>query len=64
MGLPFSEAIDMWSLGGVLAAMILGYVLFPGRDEYEAVSHYYTLHSLTTVLLHVLFLKGQPQSVM
>ena len=54
----------MWSLGGVLAAMILGYVLFPGRDEYEAVSHYYNLHSLTTVLLHVLFLKGQPQSVM
>ncbi|XP_042244081.1 homeodomain-interacting protein kinase 1-like isoform X4 [Thunnus maccoyii] len=36
LGLPFSEAIDMWSLGGVLAAMILGYILFPGKDEYEA----------------------------
>ncbi|XP_067462128.1 homeodomain-interacting protein kinase 2-like [Thunnus thynnus] len=36
LGLPFSEAIDMWSLGGVLAAMILGCILFPAKDEYEA----------------------------
>ncbi|XP_044067032.1 homeodomain-interacting protein kinase 1-like isoform X2 [Siniperca chuatsi] len=34
LGAPFSEAIDMWSLGCVMAAM-LGVVLFPGRCEYD-----------------------------
>ncbi|XP_067462125.1 homeodomain-interacting protein kinase 1-like [Thunnus thynnus] len=36
LGLPCSEAIDMWSLGSVVAAMILGCILFPAKDEYEA----------------------------
>ncbi|XP_029916999.1 homeodomain-interacting protein kinase 2-like [Myripristis murdjan] len=35
LGLQFSEAIDMWSLGCVMAEMLLGYPLFPGRCEYD-----------------------------
>ncbi|XP_068566839.1 homeodomain-interacting protein kinase 2-like [Cebidichthys violaceus] len=37
LGLPFSEAIDMWSLGVVIARMVLGEPIFPGRGEYNAV---------------------------
>nr|XP_033505338.1 dual specificity tyrosine-phosphorylation-regulated kinase 4-like isoform X1 [Epinephelus lanceolatus] len=35
LGLPFSEAIDMWSLGIVMAALVHGDLLFPGETEYE-----------------------------
>ena len=31
LGLPFSEAIDMWSLGCVIAELFLGWPLYPGR---------------------------------
>ncbi|GAA6221704.1 homeodomain-interacting protein kinase 2-like isoform X1 [Lates japonicus] len=36
LGLPFSEAMDMWSLGVVMAFLVLGDVLFPGITEYDA----------------------------
>ncbi|XP_040887771.1 homeodomain-interacting protein kinase 2-like [Toxotes jaculatrix] len=35
LGLPFSEAIDMWSLGVVMGHMLLGQALFPGKCEYD-----------------------------
>lgn len=38
LGLPFTEAIDIWSLGSMMAQMLLGYTLFPGRNEYDVVS--------------------------
>eukprot|EP00064_Thunnus_orientalis_P020473 superscaffoldBa00005644_g20610 len=37
LGAPFSEAIDMWSLGCVMAAM-LGVILFPGTSEHDLAS--------------------------
>ncbi|CAJ1083803.1 homeodomain-interacting protein kinase 1-like isoform X1 [Xyrichtys novacula] len=33
--LPYTEAIDMWSLGIMAASMYLGTYLYPGRDEFE-----------------------------
>ncbi|XP_026209100.1 homeodomain-interacting protein kinase 2-like isoform X2 [Anabas testudineus] len=39
LGLPFSEAIDMWSVGVVMAFLVLGYKLFPGDTEYEAMRY-------------------------
>ncbi|KAF7655857.1 hypothetical protein LDENG_00048880 [Lucifuga dentata] len=37
LGLPFTEAIDMWGLGCVIASMYLGDNLFDGRTEYQLV---------------------------
>eukprot|EP00731_Ephydatia_muelleri_P010544 Em0005g1130a len=35
LGLPYSMAIDMWSLGCILAELFTGYPLFPGENEVE-----------------------------
>ncbi|XP_067449797.1 homeodomain-interacting protein kinase 1-like isoform X2 [Thunnus thynnus] len=35
LGSPFTEAIDIWSLGLLMAYMLLGYFLFPGKQEYH-----------------------------
>ncbi|XP_075893723.1 homeodomain-interacting protein kinase 2-like isoform X2 [Nelusetta ayraudi] len=44
LGLPVSEAIDVWSLGIVTAYMISKSLLFEGKDEYETfASMIYTL---------------------
>lgn len=37
LGLPFNEAIDMWSLGCVAAELFLGWPLYPGPSEYDQV---------------------------
>lgn len=51
LGLPFSEAIDVWSLGVVTAYMISRSLLFEGKDEYETVRDLQKSDSL-------LFLRG------
>ena len=33
--MPFTPAIDMWSLGCILAELFLGLPLFPGHSEYD-----------------------------
>lgn len=38
LGLPFCEAIDMWSLGCVIAELFLGWPLYPGASEYDQVT--------------------------
>ncbi|KAK5972345.1 Homeodomain-interacting protein kinase 4 [Trichostrongylus colubriformis] len=37
LGLPFREAIDMWSLGCVIAELFLGWPLYPGSSEYDQI---------------------------
>ncbi|KAK2096724.1 Homeodomain-interacting protein kinase 2 [Saguinus oedipus] len=37
LGLPFCEAIDMWSLGCVIAELFLGWPLYPGASEYDQI---------------------------
>ncbi|KAI3365133.1 hypothetical protein L3Q82_010117, partial [Scortum barcoo] len=39
MGLPYSEAVDVWSLGCITAMMVFGFQLFPGRLDYETLSY-------------------------
>ena len=35
LGVPYTPAIDMWSLGCILAELYMGYPLFPGESENE-----------------------------
>ncbi|XP_056279990.1 homeodomain-interacting protein kinase 1 isoform X3 [Pseudoliparis swirei] len=39
LGLPFCEAIDMWSLGCVMAELFLGWPLYPGASEYDQIRY-------------------------
>uniref|UniRef100_A0A671N1G8 non-specific serine/threonine protein kinase n=1 Tax=Sinocyclocheilus anshuiensis TaxID=1608454 RepID=A0A671N1G8_9TELE len=39
LGLPFCEAIDMWSLGCVIAELFLGWPLYPGASEYDQIQY-------------------------
>lgn len=39
LGLPFCEAIDMWSLGCVIAELFLGWPLYPGVSEYDQIRY-------------------------
>ena len=34
-GIPYTGAIDMWSLGCILTELYTGYPLFPGENENE-----------------------------
>ncbi|KAK7515043.1 kinase-like domain-containing protein [Phyllosticta citriasiana] len=38
LGLPYSAAIDMWSLGCIVVELFLGLPLFPGSSEYNQVA--------------------------
>ncbi|XP_037638710.1 homeodomain-interacting protein kinase 1-like isoform X2 [Sebastes umbrosus] len=39
LGLPFSEAIDIWALGTIMARLSLGFSLFPGTHEYDVLRY-------------------------
>lgn len=45
LGLPFCEAIDMWSLGCVIAELFLGWPLYPGALEYDQVTFLTRMHT-------------------
>ena len=49
LGLPYDEAIDMWSLGCVLAELYLGWPLFPGASEYDQIQYICQTADLTSV---------------
>lgn len=38
LGMPYSSAIDMWSLGCIAVELFLGLPLFPGTSEYNQIS--------------------------
>ncbi|ORZ36617.1 kinase-like domain-containing protein, partial [Catenaria anguillulae PL171] len=38
LGLPYTNAIDVWSLGCIVAELFLGLPIFPGTSEYNQVS--------------------------
>ncbi|XP_053318126.1 homeodomain-interacting protein kinase 2-like [Spea bombifrons] len=39
LGLPFCEAIDIWSLGCVIAELFLGCPLYPGESDYDMIRY-------------------------
>jgi dual specificity protein kinase YAK1 len=38
LGLPYSNSIDIWSLGCIVAELFLGLPIFPGSSEYNQIS--------------------------
>ncbi|WFD44915.1 dual-specificity kinase [Malassezia psittaci] len=38
LGVPYTSAIDMWSLGCIAAELFLGLPIFPGTSEYNQIS--------------------------
>ena len=48
LGLPFCEAIDMWSLGCVIAELFLGWPLYPGSSEYDQIRYIIQTQGLPT----------------
>ncbi|KAI9683094.1 MAG: dual specificity protein kinase yak1 [Trizodia sp. TS-e1964] len=46
LGLPYTSAIDMWSLGCIVVELFLGLPLFPGSSEYNQVSRITEMLSL------------------
>ncbi|XP_051890327.1 homeodomain-interacting protein kinase 1-like isoform X2 [Pristis pectinata] len=51
LGLRFCEAIDMWSLGCVIAEMFLGWPLYPGASEYDQIRYISQTQGLPTEYL-------------
>lgn len=49
LGLAFSEKIDMWSLGCVVAELFLGWPLYPGASEYDQVCSLFCVQSFGIV---------------
>ncbi|CAK7899368.1 dual specificity protein kinase Yak1p [[Candida] anglica] len=37
LGLPYTESIDMWSLGCIVGELFLGLPMFPGNSEYNQI---------------------------
>jgi len=35
LGIPFTTAIDMWSVGCILIELYIGVPIFPGESEFE-----------------------------
>ncbi|XP_022903261.1 homeodomain-interacting protein kinase 2 isoform X2 [Onthophagus taurus] len=48
LGLPFCEAIDMWSLGCVVAELFLGWPLYPGSSEFDQIRYISQTQGLPT----------------
>jgi|TARA_B110000285_G_scaffold11013_1_gene10964 dual specificity tyrosine-phosphorylation-regulated kinase 2/3/4 len=38
LGIPYTPAIDMWSLGCIMAELYIGYPIFPGESENDQMS--------------------------
>lgn len=55
LGHPYSMAIDMWSLGCILAELYTGYPLFPGESEVEQIACIMEVRKLKSALDAVLF---------
>lgn len=71
MGLPYDMAIDMWSLGCILAELYTGLPIFPGENEHEQMACIMEIFSLPPDLVlekatrkKVFFdSKNQPRSI-
>ncbi len=57
MGLPYGQAIDLWSLGCILAELFTGYVLFQVPTDCF-LSYFVQNNSVATLLARVMGIIG------
>lgn len=50
LGLPYSVAIDMWSLGCILVEMHTGEPLFSGTDQFDQMQKIVSVRNATVFL--------------
>ncbi|KAL1566488.1 serine/threonine protein kinase, CMGC, dual-specificity [Salvia divinorum] len=48
----YTSAVDMWSVGCIMAELVLGTVLFPGKSEIQQLGyiHFFVGHALQAML--------------
>ncbi|XP_066551097.1 homeodomain-interacting protein kinase 2-like [Amia ocellicauda] len=46
LGLPYNQAIDMWSLGCIIAELFLGWPLYPGASVYDQIRYIVEMQGL------------------
>lgn len=63
LGLPFCEAIDMWSLGCVIAELFLGWPLYPGALEYDQVKFLTHKQELQALVSHTSCKEGEDETL-
>jgi dual specificity protein kinase YAK1 len=59
LGVPYTSAIDMWSLGCIAVELFLGLPLFPGTSEYNQITRIvemlgYAMLAPSTLFIHSL----------
>lgn len=57
LGLPYSMAIDMWSLGCIAAELFLGLPVFPGTNEHNQLSRIIEMHGYVRFAVRCLCLR-------
>ena len=57
LGIRYTSAIDMWSLGCILAELYTGFPIYPGESELEQMSLIMEINGLPSLsLLRVIYL--------
>jgi serine/threonine protein kinase len=52
LGVPYTSAIDMWSLGCIAVELFLGLPLFPGTSEYNQITRIVEMLGCAPFILH------------
>lgn len=50
-GIRYSNAIDMWSFGCILAELCRGYPIFPGENEHDQIGYIMEINGLPPIEL-------------
>jgi len=58
LGVPYTSAIDMWSLGCIAVELFLGLPLFPGTSEYNQITRIVEMLGYATLATFTLFIQS------
>jgi dual specificity protein kinase YAK1 len=58
LGVPYTSAIDMWSLGCIAVELFLGLPLFPGTSEYNQITRIVEMLGYAMLATFTLFIQS------